>query len=148
MLLDKLKDRIKQAMRDKNALEKDLLRVVVGDLETEIARRGELSDAEAEKVLRKMVKSNRETYQALQGHANKADELAKLDQELALLESFLPKTLSADEVEAALAEVLGNIRDAAQDGVATGLAMKHLKGAGAVVDGKVVSEVVKKLRAG
>lgn len=147
MLINELKDRIKQAMRDGNQLEKDLLRVVVGDLETEIARHGTLSDQEAEKVLRKMVKSNRETYQVLQGHEEKAVERSKLDQELAILEDFLPKSLSADEVETSLSDVLDSIRDAPQDGVATGLAMKHLKGVGAVVDGKVVSEVVKKLRA-
>jgi len=146
MLLDQLKDRIKQAMRDKNVLEKDLLRVVVGDLETELARHGSLSDKDAEKILRKMVKSNRETYQALQGHAGKSDDLLQLEQELAILESFLPKSLSPEEVEVALAEVADSIREAAQDGVATGVAMKHLKSSGAVVDGKVVSEVVRKLR--
>ena len=146
MLINELKDRIKKAMVNGNELEKDLLRVVVGDLETEIARRGTLSDQETEKVLRKMVKSNRETYQVLQGHEEKVVERKKLDQELAILEGFLPKSLSADEVETALSDVLDSVRDAAQDGVAIGLAMKHLKGVGAIVDGKVVSEVVKKLR--
>ena len=146
MLLDQLKDRIKQAMRDKNVLEKDLLRVVVGDLETELARRGSLPDSEAERILRKMVKSNRETYQALQSVPEKADELVKLDQELVVLESFLPKSLSPEEVAAALADVIADLKSVEQDGQATGIAMKHLKSSGAVVDGKVVAEVVKQLR--
>ncbi len=147
MMIDTLKKRIRQAMLDRNELEKDVLRVALGDLQTEEARAGELSDADAERILRKMVKSNRETQAALAGKPDKAGKVAVLEKELAILESLLPKTLSAEETEAALAPVREILCGAEKDGMATGLAMKHLKTAGAVVDGKLVAQVVAAMRA-
>lgn len=147
MLVDTIKKRVRQAMLDRNELEKGVLRVALGDLQTEEARKGELSDADAERILRKMVKSNRETHQALAGHADKANDLEVLDKELAILESLLPKTLSAEETEATLAPIADQLRAAEKDGMATGLAMKHLKATGVNVDGKIVAQVVAAMRA-
>jgi hypothetical protein len=42
--------------------------------------------------------------------------------------------------------VAGAIKAAGNDGQATGVAMKHLKSAGASVDGKTVAEAVKQIR--
>ena len=67
-------------------------------------------------------------------------------EEIAVLESFLPKTLSVDEIVAALAAVADPIKAAGNDGQATGVAMKHLKSTSALVNGKDVSEAVKKIR--
>jgi hypothetical protein len=55
--------------------------------------------------------------------------------------------LGEDAVVALLGPVTDAVRGAANDGAATGVAMKHLKASGAAVDGKVVSAAVKRLRA-
>lgn len=148
MIINVIKERIRQAMRDRNELEKDVLRVALGDLQTEEARAGSLSDADAERILRKMVKSNRETQAALRAHGGSEADLQRLAGELAVLDSLLPKTLSTEEVLRHLAPLRDQIRAADKEGVATGLAMKHLKAAGAVVDGKTVAQVVTQLRTG
>lgn len=148
MMIETLKKRIRQAMLERNELEKGVLRVALGDLQTEEARAGELSDADAERILRKMVKSNRETHAALAGQPDKAAELDVLEKELAILESLLPRTLTAQETETVLEAVRELLCGAEKDGMATGLAMKHLKTTGAVVDGKVVAQVVTNMRAG
>ena len=147
MLVDIIKDRIRQAMLQKNALERDFLRVALGELQTAESRGGELSDPDVEKILRKMVKSNTETLEVIQADPAKAEAVATLHEERAILDSLLPKTLSPAEIEAALAPVADAIRAATQDGPATGIAMKHLKGSGAQVDGKDVAAAVKQLRA-
>ena len=67
--------------------------------------------------------------------------------EIEVLSQFLPKTLGEDDVVALLAPVTQGIRAAANDGAATGVAMKHLKTTGAAVDGKVVSAAVRRIRA-
>src|SRR5262249_1483921 len=70
-----------------------------------------------------------------------------LEQEIAVLEGLLPKTLDEEGLRAALGPQTDAIRGAANDGQATGLAMKALKAQGATVDGKLVGEVVRKIRA-
>ncbi len=142
-LKDKLKKRVLQAMKDKNELEKNLLRVLLGDIELAETRNGSaLSDNEEQQIVRRMVKSNQETAALTRDPA----DVEKLKQELAILEGLLPKTLSVAETIAALEPVADDLRAAGNDGQATGLAMKHLKPQGLQVDGKDVAAAVKQIR--
>lgn len=143
MLIDDIKKQVTQAMRDKDTQKRDLLKVVLGELQTAAARSGDtLDDEQAQKIIRKIVKSTQEMIEL--GKRPEAVEQAKA--ELVILESLLPKTLSVDEIIAALQPVADNIRAAGNDGQATGVAMKHLKSAGAVVEGKDVGVAVKQMR--
>lgn len=138
-----LKKRVLQAMKDKNELEKDLLRVLLGDLELAETRTGkELSEKDEQQIVRRMVKSNQETAALTQDPA----DVEKLKLELTILEALLPKTLSVAETIAALEPVADDLRAAGNDGQATGLAMKHLKPQGLQVDGKDVAAAVKQIR--
>jgi len=144
MLIDDVKKQVTQAMKDKDAPRRDLLKVVLGELQTAAARTGEdLSDDEAQRIVRKMVKSNQEMIEL----SDRPQAKAKAEAELVILESLLPKTLSVDEIIAALAPVKDDVLAAGNDGQATGVAMKHLKGGGAVVEGKDVGQAVKQIRA-
>jgi len=89
------------------------------------------------------VKSNRETMAASTNDAQRAE----LAEEIAILETLLPKSLGVEELVAALAESRDAIRAAGNDGQATGIAMKALKAAGIAADGKKVGEAVKQMRA-
>jgi uncharacterized protein YqeY len=145
VLSEEIKKRMFQAMKAGNTLEKEILRVALGEIQTEEARgEGALSDESAAAILRKLVKNNRETLGVSEDPAQKD----QLTQEIAILEAFLPKALGIDEIVAALAPVADAVRAAGSDGQATGVAMKHLKSTGAVAGGKDVGEAVKKLRAG
>jgi len=143
MLIDQIKARMLAALKARQPLEKEILGVALGELQTVEARKGTLSDEEAAGIVRKLIKSNRETLEVSQV----ALQRATLEQEIVVLESLLPKALGAEEVGQALAAVAEAIRAAGSDGQATGIAMKALKAQGTVVDGKLVGEVVKKLRA-
>ena len=142
MLLARIKADMMAALKAGRIVEKEILRVAVGELTTVEARKGSLSDDEAAAVLRKLVKSNRETIEVSTDPAQKQT----LEQEIAILEALLPRGLDEGGVLAALASVKDAIAAAASDGQATGIAMKALKAQGTVVDGKLVGEVVKKLR--
>jgi hypothetical protein len=143
VLVDTIKKRIMAAMKAKNDLEKEVLRVALGDIQTEEARGTEITDAYCEKVLKKLVKSNRETLTS----ATDPEQKSTLEQEIVILESLLPKTLSPEQISAELEPVKDQIRAAGNDGQATGVAMKHLKASGAMVDGKDVAAAVRQLRA-
>jgi uncharacterized protein YqeY len=143
MLIDEIKKQVTQAMRDKDTQKRDLLKVVLGELQTAAARTGDnLDDEQSQKIIRKIVKSTQEMIEL--GKRPEAVEQAKA--ELVILESLLPKTLSVDEIIAALQPVADDVRAAGNDGQATGVAMKHLKSAGAVVEGKDVGVAVKQIR--
>ncbi len=143
MLRDELKKAMMQALRDKRSVEKEVLRVALGEVQAEENRRGsDLSDEEAQKIVRKLIKSNTESLALTKDQAGRD----KLELENRTLEGMLPKQLGLDEVVAALAAKADEIKAAGNEGQATGVAMKHLKSSGAVVDGKTVQEAVKKLR--
>jgi uncharacterized protein len=143
MLSDQIKARMFQAIKAGATVEKEILRVAMGEITTEAARPGRTgSDEETQAILRKLVKSNEETLAS----TTEADQRAVLQQEIEILGSYLPKSLTVDEITAALAPVLEQIKAVANDGQATGIAMKQLKAAGAVVNGKDVGAAIKALR--
>lgn len=144
MLLDEIKARMFKAMKAGDTLEKEILRVAVGEITTDAARPGRKGDdEEAQAILRKLIKSNDESLDSI----TDATQRAGLTRENAVLRELLPRALGEAEIAEALAAVAEPIRAAGNDGQATGIAMKHLKASGIVADGKLVGAAVKRLRA-
>lgn len=142
-IVDELKARMNEAMRGKDDVAKNIYRLAYSETQLASARSGkDVGDDEASAILKKLVKSNEETL-AVATEAGQRDALAR---EIALLSAMLPKTLGVPEIVAALAPVADAIKAAGNDGQATGVAMKHLKSAGAAVDGKTVAAAVKQIR--
>jgi uncharacterized protein len=143
MIVDQIRTQVKDAMRAKRDLERDVLRTALGEIQTAEARAGKaLSEDDAQKIIRKLIKSNMETRDV----SPDAGVKDRLSQEITILEALLPKALSVPEIVAALQSVAADIRAAKSDGQATGVAMKKLKADGATVEGKDVGEAVKQLR--
>ncbi|MBI2894668.1 MAG: GatB/YqeY domain-containing protein [Deltaproteobacteria bacterium] len=144
MLIDEIKKRLGEAIKAKNDVEREVLRVALGEIQTLVARNGRpATDDEAAQIVRKLVKSNEETRSVTVDDARRA----VLEQEIAVLSSLLPKGPSAAEIVEKLAPVQGAIRAAGSDGQATGVAMKHLKAQGLSVPGSDVAAAVKSMRA-
>lgn len=149
-LLETVKQRLLAARKASNAVELGVLQVVLGDASMIEARSGKkASDDEVEKLIRKTLLGNQETLALMEqkGMAG-ADTFAKLAAESALLQTLLPQTLSVAEITAELAAVAGAVQAAKNDGQATGVAMKHLKGKGLRVLGEDVTAAVKARRGG
>jgi uncharacterized protein YqeY len=143
-LVDEIKQRMLRAMKAKSTVEKEILRVALGEIQMGEARSGKApSDEDAIAVVKKLVKSNEETLSLAQDAAQKA----ALQEELDVLRSLLPQTLGPEKIIELLAPVADAIRSAKSDGQATGTAMKHVKASGAAADGKDVAEAVKRMRA-
>lgn len=143
MLIDDVKQQVIQAMRDRDTERRDLLKVVLGEMQTAAARLSEdLPDAEAQRIIRKMVKSNQEMAEL----SDRPGVAEKMKAEIQVLETLLPKTLNIDQIIEALAPVFDAVKSAGNDGQATGVAMKHLKSTGAAVDGKDVGQAIKRVR--
>ncbi len=144
MLSDTIRRRMLEAMKAGNTLERSILKVALGEIQGVEVRTGKaLDDAAAQAVLRKLVKSNQESLALIEDEAQKT----RLVAETAILEALLPKALDVGAIVAALEPIQDAIRAATAAGPATGIAMKHLKGQGAVVEGKDVAQAVRTLRA-
>jgi uncharacterized protein len=143
MLLDDIKRRITQAMKEKDDVAKNVLRLAFGEMQMAEARaQRPITEEESVGIVRKLVKSNEETL------ANTTGDAAEiLKKENALLLALLPASLTVEQIVEALASQVEAIRAAKNDGQATGLAMKHLKGAGVAADGTTVGAAVKQIRA-
>jgi len=90
------------ALKSKNAVAKSILSVVKGEIQTVEKNVGSdnLSDVEVTKILTKTVKSLKETISM----AN--DKKSKL--ELAIVEVYLPKQMSKEEVTAKVTELVNS----------------------------------------
>jgi uncharacterized protein len=144
MLLDDMKKRMIDAMKGGRAVERDVLRVAMGEVQAAENRGLAPNDEETQKIIRKLIKSNSETLAV----AERAEMRAKLEEENRVLESLLPTQLGVEAIVLALAAVAEEIKAAKSEGQATGVAMKHLKASGATVGGKDVQEAVKRVRGG
>jgi len=145
-LIDVLRKKALEAMKAKDGVATTILRLAQSEVQALEARLGRpLTDDEAFGAVRKLVKSNEETLTAAGGDGEKR---AILTREIALLTELLPKGLSVAEIATSLAQVADAIKAAANDGQATGVAMKHLKSQGAQVAGTDVAQAVKAIRGG
>ena len=129
---DKISACMKQAMRDKEALRLSTLRLVLAAIkDRDIAVRAEgvedgVDDAEILSILAKMIKQRNDSAKAYDDAGR--DELAKQElDEIKIIEEFLPKQLSEDEVQAAIQKA---ITDTGADSIRDmGKVMGALKGA-------------------
>ncbi len=141
-VVDTLKARAAEAMKAKDAAASSILRLALGEIQTAEARTNKaVSNDEAIAIVRKLVKSNEETLTH-----TAPEQRASLERENALLLAVLPATLGPEQIVELLAPVAEAVRAAKSDGQATGVAMKHLKGSGASVQGNDVTAAVKRLR--
>ena len=106
---------------------------------------GVLSDDTAMKILVKMAKQRRESAKIYQ--ENNRPELAENElAEMAVIEEYLPKKLSADELEAELQKIIAEVGATSPQemGKVMGVATKKLAGR---ADGKDISVAVRRLLA-
>jgi uncharacterized protein len=147
-MLDTLRTKLTEARKAGQSLQMGSLQVILGDASMIEARSGKkATDEEIEKIIRKLVVGNTETIDLLkQKGMGDNPEIAKRTTENVFLTTLLPKSMSVEEIKAALAEVADAIKAAKSDGQATGVAMKHLKSKNLKVQGDDVSAAVRGLR--
>lgn len=145
-LFDRVSEDIKKAMLARDKVRLEALRGAKKEfLEAKTAKgaNGELTDENAVKIIVKMVKQRKESAKIYE--ENGRQELA--DNELAeasVLEEYLPKQLSAEELEAELKAIISETGATGprEMGKVMGVASKRLAGR---AEGRLISETVKRL---
>src|SRR5438034_4201028 len=104
-------DHLKQALKARDTRTVSTIRLILAELKNrDIAARGQgstegLSDAEIQRMLQAMVKQRRESIMLFE-QGNRADLVQQEREEVAVIESFLPRQLDVGEIEAAAKAVI------------------------------------------
>ena len=147
-LFDQVSKDIIEAMKAKDVVRRETLRNVKKyflEAKTAPGANDELSDADALKILQKLAKQGKESAEVYKQQGREdlaAEELAQVE----VIEQYLPKQLSQDELEAKLKEIIQQVgASSPQDmGKVMGVATKQLAG---LADGKAIAATVRKLLA-
>jgi uncharacterized protein len=105
--------------------------------------KGEISEEDETKLLQKLVKSRKDSLEIFQ-QQNRPELAKKEEEEIAVIEKFLPKQMSVEEVKAELTNIIASVgaSSPADMGKVMGVATKQLAGK---ADGKTISSLVKEL---
>jgi uncharacterized protein len=106
---------------------------------------GELKEEDEIKLLQKLVKQRKDSLEIFQ-QQNRADLAKKEQEEIEIIEKFLPKQLSPEELKTLLVKIVAEVgaTSPADMGKVMGAATKQLAGK---ADGKAISAAVKELLA-
>jgi len=104
----KIEDALHEAMRNKDEDRKRVLRMVLSSLKlAEVEKREELDESTILSILQKEVKMRQETIEEAKISGRSTIE-AEQKKEIAILEEFLPKQVSEDELRAILIEIVND----------------------------------------
>ncbi len=141
---EKIQEGIKEALKAREYARLETLRMAKGALlvkEKEKAREAGLNDDEAIAVLRAEVRKRQQSLEVYEG-LGKTAEAEALAVEISVIEEFLPKQLSAADIEARVRAYLGEHPEMNHPGKLTGALKKEL---GDAADGKVLNEVCRRV---
>ena len=101
-LRERLRDDLKAAMRARDAIRRDTIRLVEAAIKNaEIEKRGaELSDQDVQAILQRQVKQRQDSIEQYE-QANRSDLADAERAEIAVIEVYLPQQMSREEIEAA-----------------------------------------------
>src|SRR3954447_7646641 len=137
---------LKEAMRAKDAAKLGVLRMLKSALKyAAIAKSGaeaELSDAEAVQVIRKQAKQRQDSIESFE-KGGRAELAEKEKEELAILNSYLPQAMSADELAKIVRETITEVGATSKAQMGTVMKALQAKVAGRA-DGKTLSAEVQK----
>ena len=137
---------MKEAMKSKNEAALRGLRAIKAEIikaKTEPGANGQVTPEGEGKLLQKMVKQRRDSLDIFT-QQNRADLAAKEQEEIAIIEKFLPKQLDEASLKAALETIIAETgaKGAGDLGKVMGIASKKLAG---VADGKAINTMVRTL---
>jgi uncharacterized protein YqeY len=144
-LKDRLVADMTQAMKNKNANKLSTLRMAKSALMNEENKRGVgtvLTDEEVTKVLQSLVKQRKDSI-AQYENAGRTELAEKEQAELVVLEEYLPKAASAEEITAAVEEAVQETGASSMKDMGTVMKAALVRLQGKNADGKMVSEAVK-----
>ena len=144
MLKEKLLEDLKAAMKDKDVTKKNTVQMVrAAILQVEKDKKIEMDDNQVLETIAKEFKKRNDSLADYE-KSGREDLIAQIKEEMAVLEQYLPKKLSEEELTEKLKTIISNLGATSMKDM--GAVMKEAKAElGVTADGKMINEVVKKL---
>lgn len=141
-LVEQVNSDVITAMKNKDKISLDTLRMLKSALQMEkIAKKHDLSDEEAILVIKKQVKTRKESIEEYKSYG-KDDLVENLNKEIAVLNVYLPEELTEDEINKELDKIFDELKPESLKDL--GLVMKSASAKlGAKADMKLVSRMIK-----
>ncbi|PJD94905.1 MAG: hypothetical protein CK425_10110 [Parachlamydia sp.] len=140
-LVEEINEGIKEAMRSRNQLRLDTLRMLKSKILT-VDARCNLPDAEVLKLFKTYFGNLQEALEHAQT-ANRPEMIEKLKSELEIVQEFLPKPLSLDETKKIVEQAIAD--SGAKTKKDVGLVMKSIMKINRTVDGKLAKDLADQL---
>lgn len=146
MLKEKLLEDLKLAMKDKNEIRKNTVQMVrAAILQIEKDKGINVEDEKIVEIIAKEVKGKKDAIVDFE-KASRDDLISQTKEEISILEEYLPKQLSKEEIKTEVEKVIKDIGATTMKDM--GAVMKEAKARiGAAADGRAINEVVKELLA-
>ena len=146
MLKEKLMEDLKECMKEKKVLRKNVIQMVrAAILQVEKDKQIELNDDQILEVIAKEFKKRNDSLADYE-KSGREDLINQIKEEMAVLEDYLPKKLSEEEVTEKVKEIIAEVGATSMKDM--GMVMKAAKEKlGVTADGKMINEAVKKILA-
>ena len=146
MLKERLLEDLKVSMRDKNVVRKNTVQMVrAAILQIEKDTGNEIDDEKIIDIIAKEMKKKKDAMVDFE-KAGRQDLIEQTNEEMKVLEEYLPKQLSKEEIKEIVSKIISDIGATSMKDM--GIIMKEAKSEiGAGADGKTINEVVKELLA-
>ena len=142
-LSDRLTEDLKLAMKSRDQLRMDVIRMIkAAILNKEVELKRDLDDAEMSRVMTTLVKQRRESVEQFE-KAQRTKLAAKERKEIKIIESYLPKPLSPQELEVIVVSAVTETGSRSLKDMGTVMKAVLARLAGQSIDGKQVSDLVK-----
>ena len=144
MLKEKLMEDLKVSMRNKDEIRKNTVQMVrAAILQIEKDKGIQVEDDKILEIIAKEVKSKKDALKDFE-KAGREDLINQTNQEIAVLQEYLPKQLSREEIKAELEKIIAQVGATSMKDM--GNIMKEAKTKmGASADGKTINEVAKEI---
>ena len=142
-LRDRLTEDLKLAMKARDQLRMDVIRMIkAAVLNKEVEMKKDLDDAEMSRIMTTMIKQRKESVEQYEkGH--RAELAAKERQEILIIESYLPKALSSEELAQIVETVIRETGAGSAKDMGNVMKADMALLAGQPVDGKQLSDLVR-----
>ena len=146
MLKEKLMEDLKQSMKEKNNLRKNVVQMVrAAILQIEKDKGIEVDDNKILEIIAKEVKTRNDSLVDFE-KGGREDLVAQAKEEIAILSEYLPKQLTSEELKEKLTKIVADLGATSIKDM--GVVMKEAKSQiGTAADGRTINEVVKELLA-
>ena len=144
MLKEKLLEDLKESMKEKNVIRKNVVQMVrAAILQIEKDKKIEVSDSQIVEIIAKEAKKRKDALEDYQ-ESGREDLIEQMNQEIKILNEYLPKQLTEEELTQKMQEIITELGATSIKDI--GAVMKKAKETiGAAANGKAINEVAKKI---